>query len=63
LPRAVKQGKVQLNTLISQNLYLKLVALAISRYKKTHGAVSKTLEDILEWYFTLGEEGGAEKQQ
>jgi hypothetical protein len=55
MPR-VKEGKTQLNALISTGLYIKLVALAIKRYKKTHGAISKTLEDILSWYFNLGEE-------
>jgi hypothetical protein len=57
----VREGKTQVSVVIQTGLYMKLLSYAISKYKKTHGAVSKALEDILNWYFNLGEESCKDK--
>jgi len=51
VPSKIPEGKRQLNVLISEDLYKKLVEVATSRYGRAHGALSATVEEALTMYF------------
>jgi hypothetical protein len=50
MPNKLPEGKVQVNTLISQDLYKKVLEYSIKVYGKTHGSVSKLVEAALREY-------------